>query len=154
MQTFLPYLDLEGCDTTYDFYLECAGLLDTKRLGKQRVETMQIMKALLTGKGWVNHPATKMWQGYEWSLLSYQAAVCTTWVEDCGFKDTCLPKTIDLYFHHVDYTEDLIYKDPPWLGDKAFHLAHQSNLLRKDPEYYGKRFPGVPDDLPYIWPVQ
>lgn len=154
MQTFLPYLDLEGCDTVYDFYLECAGNLDTKRLGRQRVETMQIMKALLTGKGWVHHPATKMWRGYEWSLLSYQAAVCNMWTGDCGFKDTCLPKTIDLYFHHVDYTGDLIYKDPPWLGDKAFHLAHQSNLLRKDPEYYGKRFPGVPDDLPYIWPVQ
>lgn len=154
MQTFLPYMDLEGCDTTYSFYQECAGLLDQKRLGKQRVETLQIMKALLTGKGWIHHPATKMWRGYEWSLLSYQSAVCTTWTEDFGFTDTCLPKTIDLYFEHCDYAADLFYEDPPWLGDKDFHLAHQSNLLRKDPEYYGKRFPGVPSNLPYIWPVQ
>ena len=38
---------------------------------------------------------------------------------------------------------------PKWLGDVDFHKAHQSNLLRKDPEYYNF---DVPDDLPYIWP--
>lgn len=41
---------------------------------------------------------------------------------------------------------------PPWLGDEAFHRSHQSNLLRKLPEHYGPLFPGVPDDLPYVWP--
>jgi len=43
---------------------------------------------------------------------------------------------------------------PPWLGDAALHRSHQSALLRKDPEFYGPRFPGVPDDLPYVWPVR
>lgn len=37
--------------------------LDYRRLGKQRVETIQIALILLglqEGKGWVNHPAIKM----------------------------------------------------------------------------------------------
>jgi len=34
-----------------------------------------------------------------------------------------------------------------------FTLSHQSNLLRKDPEFYRPVFgPDVPDDLPYVWP--
>ncbi|MCZ9338455.1 MSMEG_6728 family protein, partial [Streptomyces sp. TRM76130] len=41
---------------------------------------------------------------------------------------------------------------PPWLGDEPFHLSHRSALVRKDPEIYGALFPGVPDDLPYVWP--
>jgi hypothetical protein len=41
---------------------------------------------------------------------------------------------------------------PPWLGDEAFHESHRSALVRKDPEVYADLFPGVPDDLPYVWP--
>ena len=42
---------------------------------------------------------------------------------------------------------------PPWLGDEEFHRSHQSALLRKDPDHYGPLFPGVPDDLEYVWPT-
>jgi len=57
MQTFMPY------GSQYDQTAKC---LDVKRLGKQRVETYQILKALLgESKGWRNHPATRMWEGYE-----------------------------------------------------------------------------------------
>ncbi len=42
---------------------------------------------------------------------------------------------------------------PPWLGDEAFHRSHRSALVRKDPETYAGLFPGVPDDLPYVWPA-
>jgi hypothetical protein len=41
---------------------------------------------------------------------------------------------------------------PPWIGDAGFHRSHQSNLVRKDPEFYRPFFPDVPDDLPYLWP--
>lgn len=141
MQTFLPFPD----------FTESAYFLDDKRLGKQRVETLQIMTALLEGRGWVNHPATKMWRGHEFVLLEYQKACCQHWVDERGFKDTCLDKTTELYFSHPEvHWND---QPPPWLGRKALHLSHQSNLLRKDPEFYGKYFPGVPDNLPYIWPI-
>jgi hypothetical protein len=42
---------------------------------------------------------------------------------------------------------------PPWLGDEAFHASHRSNLLRKNPEWYGQFGWTEPDDLPYVWPV-
>lgn len=152
MQTFLPYIG--PAETTHAYYEECAGLLDRKRLGKQRVENLQIMSALLVGgTGWDNHPAVKMWRGHEWSLLMYQDAICKEWIHQFGFKDTCLDKTILLYFRNADLDATADHSDPPWLHNKAIHLSHQSNLIRKDPEYYRKKFKGVPDDLPYIWPV-
>lgn len=139
MQTFLPF----------ESFTESARVLDRQRLGKQRVETMQIMIALLEGRGWVNHPAVKMWAGYEWSLLTYQHAICAEW-KSRGYRDTCWEKTDDIYGDYQPLNNTAI---PPWLGDSEFHLAHQSNLLRKDPWHYGPYFPDVPDDLPYIWPV-
>lgn len=143
MQTFLPYADFE----------ESAYALDPLRLGKQRVENLQIMKALLVeGYGWKNHPATKMWRGYEFCLLTYQKAITDEWVHNLGRVDTCFVKTARVYFEHFKTTDD--GPKPPWLGDEKFHISHQSNLIRKDPEYYGKQFPGVPDNLPYVWPVQ
>lgn len=151
MQTFLPYIG--EAENSHAYYEECAGLLDQKRLGKQRVENLQIMTALFTGKGWVNHPAVKMWRGHEWSLLLYQDAICKEWIHQCGFKDTCLVKTIRVYFDNADLSPTADHSDPPWLGNEALSRSHQSNLIRKDPEYYGKRFPGVPDNLPYIWPI-
>ena len=150
MQTFLPYAD----------FAQSAAALDMKRLGKQRVETMQILKALLTGTGWVNHPATKMWAGHTLALLDYQLAVCDEWTHVRGYKDTCADKTIALVQEHVPASDcDTFflsgsYDAPAWLGDESFHISHQSNLLRKDQEFYGPQFPGVPDDLDYVWPVR
>lgn len=47
MQTFLPYPS----------FVESAKCLDRQRLGKQRVEVLQLLKALLVpGSGWGNHP--------------------------------------------------------------------------------------------------
>src|SRR5687768_5243480 len=56
VQTFLPYPDFE----------RSARALDPRRLGKQRVEVLQICNALHreTG-GWINHPVTRMWRGFE-----------------------------------------------------------------------------------------
>jgi len=62
MQTFLPYLD----------FAECARVLDDRRLGKQRVEVLQIARAItVPGYGWRHHPAVRMWRGYEEALGAY-----------------------------------------------------------------------------------
>jgi hypothetical protein len=54
MQTFLPVADFE----------ESARLLDSPRLGKQRVETLQVLRALeLPDYGWASHPVVRMWRG-------------------------------------------------------------------------------------------
>jgi hypothetical protein len=139
MQTFLPYAS---------FY-DSARVLDNRRLGKQRVETLQILNAL-TGptKGWRNHPATKMWANYKTALVSYGAYICGEW-RARGFRDTCRDKI--LQFANDDDFYSMVL--PPWLGDPDFHRSHQSNLVRKMPDHYRQFFPDIPDDLPYIWPT-
>ena len=138
MQTFLPYSS----------FTESAKVLDMKRLGKQRVETMQIMNALLTpNHGWKNHPAVKMWRGHENTLFQYQIAICSEWTSR-GYKDTCLEKTRAIVAGNVTPCDDT----PEWLGNEDLHLSHRSNLVRKLPDVYGKVW-DVPDDLPYVWPV-
>lgn len=140
MQTFLPYADFE----------KTATVLDMKRLGKQRVETMQIVKAILTPeqRGWQNHPAVNMWRGHLGALLAYQTAICYEWVANRGYKDTCLEKT-EALLSNVPVS----YDDPAWLGEDDIHTSHQSNLVQKDHIFYRPIFPDVPDNLEYVWPV-
>lgn len=137
MQTFLPYPSFE----------KSAKVLDRQRLGKQRVETYQLLLALFGKKsGWINHPAAKMWRGYENSLALYGIAVCDEWIGR-GYQDTCRDK--------ISKFLDLKKKagHPAWLGSRKFHLSHKSNLMRKDQKHYGKYFKGIAGDLPYVWPV-
>jgi Pyrimidine dimer DNA glycosylase len=101
-------------------------------------------------KGWRAHPVVLMWRGFEAMLAEYQTAICREWVGR-GFRDTCAAKTTGLLLEAGLPTSS---DPPPWLGDSALHLSHQSNLIRKDPEVYAARFPGVPADLPYVWPAR
>ena len=172
MQTFLPYPSFE----------QSARVLDNRRLGKQRVECLQILQALACGpyqkcenslpwthKTWVkcqkeefqtkrqihtkyrntpwyNHPAVKMWRGYELALANYGFSICDAWIQR-GFKDTCLGKITQ------QFDLRLAFMCPPWLGNEAFHASHRSNLLRKDPTWYSQFGWTEPNDLPYVWPV-
>ncbi len=146
MQTFLPYAN----------FAESARVLDMRRLGKQRVETLQILQALDRSRHpstWRNHPAVRMWRGHEAALVTYGRAICTEWRQR-GYRDTCLDKINDLFLTaDYDDTRNSFYEDPSWLDDETFHLAHRSNLIRKLPEHYGPLWPDVPNDLPYVWPV-
>ena len=149
MQTFLPYPD----------FAATARVLDTRRLGKQRVETLQVLRALtVPGYGWRNHPAVRMWAGYEEALVRYGVAVCLHW-RGKGHRDTCeamlRAELAALTGSDVLRSQRLLARCgelPPWLGDPAFHLSHQSALVRKDPGHYRSAFPDAPDDLPYVWP--
>lgn len=150
MQTFLPYPD----------FLESARVLDRRRLGKQRVECIQVVRGLTwAGYGWRNHPAVLMWKGFEEALGSYALVCCEVWVKQ-GFSDTCaatIRRDLADFGVTAVRTQDELAEAgalPPWLGDPAFHRAHQSSLLRKDPDHYGPLFPDVPDDLDYVWPVR
>lgn len=137
MQTFLPYPS----------FTETARCLDYRRLGKQRVETFQILQVLSGEKaGWRNHPAVKMWTGHSAALAEYGLAICDEWIRR-GYKDT-LRERIRQY-----RDPDVLPNLPSWVGKADFHLSHQSNLVRKYPEHYQPLFPGVPDHLEYVWPV-
>lgn len=142
MQTFLPYPD----------FARTASVLDRQRLGKQRVENLQIMKALIVpGAGWSNHPATRMWRGHTFQLGQYHLAIVQEWVSR-GYRDTCAEKMADLLEEHGG-GKDASAGLPSWLGSKKFHRSHKSNLVRKDPDHYRQFFPNVPDDLEYVWPT-
>ncbi len=151
MQTFLPYPE----------FTKTAQVLDPLRLGKQRVEAMQIIRALTRPVyGWKHHPSVLMWQGYEEALGAYAVEICREWCRR-GHADTCHLKILD------DLTAAAVPTPPrpqielaavgalpPWLGDDAVHRSHRSALLRKDPGWYRGAFHDVPDDLPYVWPVR
>lgn len=96
---------------------------------------------------WYNHPAVRMWKGYEESLARYAEEVCYEWKYRRRFHDTCLVKVLP--FRHIGSK----HIPPPWLGNEAFHASHRSNLLRKDPAHYSQFGWTEPDNLPYIWPV-
>lgn len=150
MQTFLPYPD----------FLQTAGVLDARRLGKQRVETIQVLRALtVPGYGWRHHRAATMWAGYEEALVRYGLDICDVWCA-AGKADTCaatlvadLTQSTGMGTPRSQEELTAAGEIPPWLGDKAFHRSHQSALLRKDAAHYRPHFPGVPDDLPYVWPA-
>lgn len=141
MQTFLPYPSFE----------ESARVLDPARLGKQRVEAFQLLRAVtIPTYGWRHHPAAKMWRGYVPALTKYAVVITDAWISR-GHADTVRAQVLE-FAPEVDAAAQIELDLPPWIGDEAFHLSHQSNLIRKDPEFYGPLFPGVPNDLPYVWP--
>ncbi len=150
MQTFLPLPD----------FAESAMVLDSRRLGKQRAENVQVLRALtVPGYGWRHHPAAAMWAGYEEALVRYGLAVCDEWSRR-GHADVSAATLLADLDSGTGLTAVRTQPEladarelPPWLGDPAFHLSHQSALARKDPGHYRRYFPDVPDDLPYVWPA-
>jgi len=142
VQTFLPFADFE----------RSAAVLDGPRLGKQRVETLQVLRALeLPDYGWSNHPAVRMWRGFTPALVAYGSAVVGEWTRG-GRADTTGPLILE-FAPEVDGLGQSEIPMPPWLGDEDLHRSHRSALLRKDPEFYRPRLGSEPDDLPYVWPA-
>jgi Pyrimidine dimer DNA glycosylase len=145
MQTFLPVAD----------FAETARLLDSPRLGKQRVETLQVLRALeLPDYGWASHPVVTMWRGRTAGLVVYGLAMVRAWKER-GFADSTETLIAEFAPDAARMTQDDAAAAgllPSWVGDEELHLSHRSNLLAKDPDFYRVRFPGDPDDLPYKWP--
>ena len=137
MQTFLPYKSFE----------KSAQVLDYKRLGKQRVEAMQIFNALTgvptkSGKaytGWLNHPAVVMWKGYEEALLLYKNKMIEEWILR-GYNNT---------MEMIGVSDDVTM--PHWLGSNRLHASHRSNLLRKDYKFYSQYNWKESNDLEYYW---
>jgi len=134
MQTFLPL-------PSFTQSLRC---LDRQRLGKQRVEALQILNALAgKSKGWVNHPATRMWRSYEAALSLYKDLAITEWIGR-GYNNTM----------ERDAVAGRLVRYPHWLGDEDFHASHRSNLLRKAPDHYSVMGWREADNLEYVWPIQ
>ncbi|MBB4684472.1 MSMEG_6728 family protein [Amycolatopsis jiangsuensis] len=148
MQTFLPYPD----------FAASAEVLDRRRLGKQRVEALQVVRALTRpGYGWQNHPAVAMWRGYPEALARYGLDICRAWSARGG-ADSCAGKIVtelaDTGIPEARSQAELEAAGelPPWLGDADVHRSHQAALVRKDAAHYRHWFPDVSPELPYVWP--
>jgi hypothetical protein len=147
MQTFLPYPDFE----------KSAKVLDNKRLGKQRVEAKQILimlNGILNGlyksnSPFKNHPAVRMWKGYEEALSYYLISIINEWLNR-GFENNI---TYQILNESSLSSCKKHYKSPPWLGDKRLHYSHRANLMRKNSEYYSQFKWDVDINAPYWWPV-
>lgn len=130
MQTFLPYKDFD----------KSANALDSKRLNKQILEGYQILNVLMNDDpkaGWRNHPAVKMWRGYENALFTYTLAMIAE-ADRRGIKtDTNKNNLITL---RVATIKNWGSGMPPWYDNKPIMkrvtTTHKANLYRKAPEYY------------------
>jgi hypothetical protein len=144
MQTFLPFKDFQ----------QSAKVLDMKRLGKQRVETLQILQCLMSVNKtkWFHHPAVQMWANNTECLVEYGVVICTEW-RNRGYKDTCLEK-----IKQFSTGNDVI--PPKWLGDERFHSCHRRVLLDKKYQWYSQfgwkenRMTMVNGKYPYFWPTK
>ena len=136
MNTFLPY-------SGFDRSAQC---LDRLRLGKQRLECLQILRTL-NGEthGWCNHPAVKMWDGYLEALVEYGCAMCDEWTAR-GYIDNLRPQIIAQSWGNS-------LQLPVWLHNRRLIYGYRSNLVRKFPSHYRRYFPRISSNLPYYWPV-
>jgi len=125
-------------------------------LGKQRTEAAQVLRTLgiegvlltppiLRGvddkQAWINHPAVKMWVGYEECLKNYYNKICEEWVRR-GYQQ-------NMGFFQVNIN-DIVW--PSWLGNERFHSSHRASLLYKKYDWY-KQFNWIEEPkIEYVWP--
>ena len=121
----------------------CARVLDYRRLGKQRVEAYQIWRTLKgMSHGWKNHPAVKMWAGYEDALALYTNAMICEWKRR-GYKNT---------MKFLPFGGPRVPEFPWWFTWDRLHESHKASLNRKKPDYY--HWEVSDPDQPYVWPHQ
>lgn len=139
MQTFLPYPSFQ----------QSARFLDKRRMWKQVVETKQIL-CILRADGlpddwketssyknqkWINHPAVKMWVGYEECLKLYFN----------DFLDVA-KNVFRIKTQMEPIRRNAIIQMPWWMNDENFHRSHRARLIDKLPSHYE---PLWPDDKNY-----
>jgi hypothetical protein len=122
----------------------CAKNLDYKRLGKQRLECIQILNAIKDPnyRGWKNHPCTNMWKTYELSLKYYTNCMIDEWILR-GYKN------------NMEKFSDFDEKMPWWFSLEELQNSHKASLLRKDRDFYKNIFDEnfLKDymDFSYVW---
>jgi hypothetical protein len=139
MQIFIPHSDYE--ESGWSLYPGHPG-----HLGNQFYREG---KTIIKG-GWKNHPASKMWWGYRYSLCEYLKILYHI-LRERGINDYIVH-----YNEICEMQKQFVNAGkPPFIGNEAFHDSHKSNLIRKDREkgwnWYQQFNWQVPDDLPYIW---
>lgn len=127
MQVFLPE----------EKFRSTAQILDQKRLVKQLLEGRQILSALAgETKGWVNHPATRMWKGHETQLVGYLSEIAAEMgIRKYKWQDNW--NVIHNTFYNHFNGGNIRY--PDWWYDERRHkvtYTHKANLFIKAPDLY------------------
>jgi len=144
MQTFI---------TDYDFS-KSAKNLDRKRLGSQIYEGIHILASLLDKnedlinpkRDVSNHPAAKLWIGYERELMNYIKVHMVEWADrgyssDINIGNYLMLAAYILPFDNVPY----------WVTDELIE-THRSVLVKKDKLYYKEIFGYVAiKEMRYTW---
>ena len=152
MQTFLPFSDFE----------QNARVLDKIRLNNQANEAKAILRSLLSGRGWIHHPAVKMWAGYEHSLGRYYDSIIGEFIRRGGNNTRPVSYKLINFDSGKNPFTSLWHSirdngEPLWLGDDRLHSSHRSVLQWKEivncePEWYLKfNWVEQPKYL-YFWP--
>ena len=112
MQVFVPYPEP----------IKVARCLDPRRLNKQIIECKQILDAINgTGKGWFNHPVTKMYRDHSEWLENYWC--CLEYYQHCNLEIA------------EEYNKMAMSLIPPFLTE-GFCDQHKRRLYTKNPEHY------------------
>lgn len=94
-------------------------------------------------------PVVRMWRGHEVFLYKYGTALNDA---QGGSNAARRQRVLD---QHLDWaTSGSFSMDPPrWLGDKLLHDAHQAELVRRNPDRYGPKYPLIDATVPLFWPL-
>ena len=164
MQTFLPFPDFKASHQCLDDKrsnkqisegFECY-YITRRHLGDDSRERfgMRDEYAEMLWTRYRNHPAARMWIGYDKALLVYVLTNYTEWATrfELGKRNGSPfhvngEKIVKEFLRRRE--EEIVM--PEWFGNEEFHRSHRSNLLRKKYDWYVNWF-NEPNDLPYVWP--
>lgn len=144
MQVFLPESNFQ----------RCAEVLDYKRLVKQLLEGRQIMSVLAgesKGNAWKNHPAVKMFNGYEHELYFYLKAIRNE-MQQRGYKwENNWSVIKDTYKRNF---VDTPYEIPFWKQNEHMFdnilITHRGRLWQKDPVFYSEYYEEGQNFMEYV----
>ena len=148
MQTFLPYPN----------FALSAHVLDYRRLGKQRVECITILRTISpqnrAGTGWAHHRCTMMWRGYEAALCLYADCVIKEWKRRGYSNNLPSPRSSDgaSTFGYPDSWATGKIVVPEWLSLTRLHASHRAALLSKDLAWYQQFCWDESPRQDYWWP--
>lgn len=143
MQTFLPHSDFD----------RNARVIDNSRLGNQCYrESWTLYRG-----GWVNHPASKMWQGHWHAFALYNLALVREMRRRGNWRHEVIVRWAKRWYEIRQSEPDTGM--PEWFGREDVHSSHRAVLLYKDPVWYGQfgwtEEPLAPDStgrFGYVWP--
>jgi hypothetical protein len=100
---------------------------------------MAVLAGEQKGNGWKNHPAVKMFEGYEVTLYMYLVAIRNE-MKDRGYKwEKNWAVIQDIYERHY---QNELQATPFWMADEELWnrvmITHRGRLWEKAPEHYSQ----------------